>query len=212
MPHPSSRAHLRIRQTPLAPKRAYDHYGLVVYETEDGEYAVGTDLQVQKAAEMAIENDVWAFKASFIASVVGLSRTEEKAIEQMQRDMSEDAGPIIKRLIGGKMKQFIRDTFRGYTVLSRRARRVRCGGSHVPRPGFGAVQIDRVRQRGESDTRFAVCADSARPRHRARYCRQRCRPPRWDDRGDQHGGKTCTTIFKIEQVADWSVRRRNLKT
>ncbi len=112
MPHPSSRAHLRIRQTPLAPKRAYDHYGLVVYETEDGEYAVGTDLQVQKAAEMAIENDVWAFKASFIASVVGLSRTEEKAIEQMQRDMSEDAGPIIKRLIGGKMKQFIRDAIR----------------------------------------------------------------------------------------------------
>lgn len=84
-----------------AKKLTYKNFGLEVYETSDGrEYAVGTQAQAERAAKETILDSLWAFNASFIASFAGLDSATEKAIREMQSKLSEDANPLIRRLIG----------------------------------------------------------------------------------------------------------------
>lgn len=95
-------------------KRSWDHYGLPVYVADDGnEYAVGTDKQATKAALEAAYQSLWAFRSSYIISHLNISGraadVAEKALEKMQGELSEDAGPIIELLLGSKLKRFLRD-------------------------------------------------------------------------------------------------------
>lgn len=79
-------------------------------KAEDGTlWLVGSEREADKAAKEYILDSLWAFKTSFIASVANLSNAEERAIEKMQRDMSEDANPIIRRIIGeSKLNHFVK--------------------------------------------------------------------------------------------------------
>ncbi len=81
---------------------SYDYYGLKTIETDDGTYAVGTKAQAEKAAKAYILDSLWAFRAEFIARVCKLSAKEAEAIKKMQSEMSEDANPLVRRIIGEK--------------------------------------------------------------------------------------------------------------
>jgi hypothetical protein len=94
-----------------AKKLKYDHYGLAMYETEDGEFAVGTDAQADKAARDAAYDSLWAFRASYIVGYLPIdgraATAAEKAITKVQEDLCEDAGPIIELLLGDKLESFL---------------------------------------------------------------------------------------------------------
>lgn len=97
-----------------ATKKSYDHYGLAIYETEEGEFAVGTHAQAMKAARANILDSLWAFNSDFIARFAGLDDRAAAAVRKMQEDMSEDANEIVKRLIGGpgKLNKFVAEAIR----------------------------------------------------------------------------------------------------
>jgi hypothetical protein len=84
-----------------AKKLGWKIYGLDVYETENGqEWAVGTAAQADRAARENILDSLWAFNASFIAGLVGLTSEEEKALKDFQEKLSEGANSIVRRIIG----------------------------------------------------------------------------------------------------------------
>lgn len=104
-----------------ATKKSWDHFGLPVYDVDGEEYAVGTDKQADKAAARAIEDSLWAFKADFLATFLNrhnqhlrdLSDSAYEAFKaslaKMQSDLSEDAGPIIRALIGNHLSDLVRE-------------------------------------------------------------------------------------------------------
>lgn len=77
----------------------WDNYGLPQFETESGEYAVGTDEEAREAAEIAIEQSVWAFNASFILSECGLPSELEDGIKALQEAKCEDANEPLLALV-----------------------------------------------------------------------------------------------------------------
>ncbi len=84
-------------------KLSYDHYGLPIYEADDGhEYAVGTHAQATKAAKVNILDSLWAFNADFIARFADLDDETAKGLRKMQEEMSENANPLVRRIIGEK--------------------------------------------------------------------------------------------------------------
>jgi len=109
---------------PAAKKLTYDYYGLPIYETEDRhEYAVGTDAQATKAAREYILDSLWAFRTEFIVSAAKLDDKAIKSIRDMQEKMSEDANPLIRRLIGEQnLSRFVREAIsadgRGHFLAS----------------------------------------------------------------------------------------------
>jgi len=93
-----------------AKKLSYDHWGLAVYETEDGrEWAVGTESQANKAAKENVLESLWAFRTDYIARAVGLTDQEERGLQAMQEKLSEDANAIVRRIIGERnLDRFVR--------------------------------------------------------------------------------------------------------
>jgi hypothetical protein len=103
----------------MATKLGWKHYGLDVYEVDGEEWAVGTDAQATRAAREDILDHLWAFNASFIGRLVGLTDAEEKALEKMQRDLSEDANALVRRIVGERnidklVREAIREDGRGH--------------------------------------------------------------------------------------------------
>lgn len=101
-----------------ARKTGYEHYGLPVYETDEGEFAVGSFQGSARAGRAYILDSLWAFKPEFIARYIrGLDgRALEsfvKAMDKMQGELSEDAQPIILAMLGGEKSKtlatFVRD-------------------------------------------------------------------------------------------------------
>lgn len=92
----------------------HDYFGLKTIETDDGaEYAVGTKAQAEKAAKAYILDSLWAFRAEFIARICKLSTKEAEAIKKMQAEMSEDANPLVQRIIGEKnLGRFVKEAIR----------------------------------------------------------------------------------------------------
>lgn len=97
-----------------AKKLSYDHYGLDVYETEDGkEWAVGTEAQANRAAKEDILEHLWAFNSSFIAKAVGLTDEEEKGLALMQKELNEGANALMRRIIGERnIDRLVRDAIK----------------------------------------------------------------------------------------------------
>jgi len=113
-------------------KRSYRHYGLTVYEFYDGTvWVVGDDgdksrdargrTRVDRAARRVVINDLWAFRTEFIAAfltsrVKHFARTRESDIIAMlkpaQEKLCEDAGPIVRALLGRSLSKFVDEALR----------------------------------------------------------------------------------------------------
>jgi hypothetical protein len=93
-------------------KKKWDYYGLAVYETAGGqEWAVGTEAQVARAARENILDHLWAFRPEFIARYAGLDDRAVNALGEMMGKLSEDANPIVRKLIGSdrNLSKLVRD-------------------------------------------------------------------------------------------------------
>lgn len=83
-------------------------------KADDGTlWLVGTEREADKATKENILDSLWAFRSSFIANFARLDDATERAIEKMQRDMSEDANPLIRRIIGeSNLNKFVKEAIR----------------------------------------------------------------------------------------------------
>ena len=94
--------------------------------------------------------------------------------------------PAVERLRRGHRRA--RAVARRHLVPRRRARRLRRGPRHVPRPGADPDQDHCIRSRCERHARAAIRAHLARPRHCLRYRRLRSRRSFEPDRRARAGG------------------------
>lgn len=98
-------------------------YGENSYEVGRETYWVLTDAEADDLCADQIKDQLWAFRASFIASHTrnGLNSQCIRALEKMQGELCEDAGPIIEALIED-MDRFISDAIsadgRGHFLAS----------------------------------------------------------------------------------------------
>jgi len=73
----------------------YDYYDMSVYSACDGEYAIGTDEEADNSVYQYIEQSVWAFTPSFLASMTDLPEAMFEALS----DKCEDANEPILQVI-----------------------------------------------------------------------------------------------------------------
>ena len=101
-----------------ASKCDYKYYNLSVYQIGNQEWAIGTKSQFYKIAIERIKEELWAFRAAYLADFL-----EEKkvfptwsqkewqvfmnSLTQMQEKMCEDATPMIEALLGPHLESFI---------------------------------------------------------------------------------------------------------
>ena len=87
-----------------------DHGDIILLTIGKREYLVLTDEEADKVAEERIKDSLWAFRSDFICTFCGLNDTATiLAIEKMQEKLCESANPIIERLIGEEMSDFIKE-------------------------------------------------------------------------------------------------------
>jgi len=132
----------------MARKLAYDHYGLDVYETDDGcEYAVGSDAEADDACKEYIEQTAWAFQASFIASHAP-GWVTESIVEAVRGERCEDANDDILAMIeaGGGLADFVADAIRsdgrGHFLASNDGEEVDSDSIEGLPPGLVAFRIN----------------------------------------------------------------------
>lgn len=77
----------------------YDTYGLLTFEINGEEYAVGTDEEADTACQDYVEQSVWAFKAEFILSECGLPSELTDAIRSFQEAKCESANNALLALV-----------------------------------------------------------------------------------------------------------------
>lgn len=81
-----------------------DHYGMTQFRADDGEYAIATDAEADKAARENMEQSVWAFNASFILSECNLPSELEDGLKAWQEKECEGANDdllaMVNRLAG----------------------------------------------------------------------------------------------------------------
>lgn len=58
-----------------------DTYGMTTFDADGGEYAIATDGEADEAAEIAIKDSAWAFRASWLAEQTELP---QECFEAMQ--------------------------------------------------------------------------------------------------------------------------------
>lgn len=82
-------------------KESYDHYGLSVYSGNGIEIAIGTDEEADTAVSEYIKESLWSFNPSFILShsKVPYSDRLHKALVHLQKELCEDANPLVEALI-----------------------------------------------------------------------------------------------------------------
>lgn len=107
-------------------KRRDTHYGLAVYDDDaDGSvWAVGTERQANKAAELAIAERLWAISPEFLIAFFQrhnpyLRDMSDQAWEELeawlfkiQKDLTQDAEPLFRALIGTHMPTLCQDLLR----------------------------------------------------------------------------------------------------
>ena len=98
--------HLGINQEEIT-ELTYTHYGLPIFSIGSKEYAVGDDEQAGEALYEYIEQSVWAFRASFIASECNLPESE--GMIKCAQEKCEDANDGILAMIKGTcgLKSFV---------------------------------------------------------------------------------------------------------
>jgi hypothetical protein len=80
------------------PNETYDHYGLPVATIDGAEYAIATsEEEAETACAQYIEQSVWAFNASFLASHI--EALNEDDIERLRGDKCEDVNDALLKLI-----------------------------------------------------------------------------------------------------------------
>lgn len=74
------------------------------------EFLVLTDAEADEKCAEAIKDSLWAFNTSFISSHTrkGLNAAVEKSLEKTQRELCEDANPLIEAIIED-MDAFVQD-------------------------------------------------------------------------------------------------------
>jgi hypothetical protein len=98
--------HLGVEQNELTEER-HTHYGLPIFSIGSKEYAVGDDEQAGEALFEYIEQSVWAFRASFIASECNLPDSE--GMIEAAQEKCESANDGILAMIKGTcgLKSFV---------------------------------------------------------------------------------------------------------
>jgi hypothetical protein len=88
-------------------EQKYTHYGLPIFSIGSKEYAVGDDEQAGEALFEYIEQSVWAFNASFIASECNLPDSEGmiKAAQEKCEGANDGILAMIKGTCG--LKSFV---------------------------------------------------------------------------------------------------------
>ena len=79
---------------------SYDHWGLTVLDAEQGEYAIGTDEEADKAAHEYIEGSVWAFNADFLESMTDMPYEIFEALQPQCEPSNEPILACIERTCG----------------------------------------------------------------------------------------------------------------
>lgn len=119
-------------------KLDYQHYGLTQYEVDGQTWALGDDTnqdakgrtRVDRAARRAVVNSLWAFKTGYIVNFLASRNPAigklsgrarlcfERGLAKLQEELCEDAGPIVRALLGKHLSRFvdnaIRDDGRGH--------------------------------------------------------------------------------------------------
>lgn len=98
--------HLGVDKEEITEQK-YTHYGLPIFSIGSKEYAVGDDEQAGEALFEYIEQSVWAFRASFIASECNLPESEGmiKAAQEKCEDANDGILAMIKGTCG--LKSFV---------------------------------------------------------------------------------------------------------
>jgi len=98
--------HLGVNKEEIT-EQTYTHYGLPIFCIGSKEYAVGDDEQAGEALYEYIEQSVWAFNASFIASECNLPESEGmiKAAQEKCEDANDGILAMIKGTCG--LKSFV---------------------------------------------------------------------------------------------------------
>ena len=73
-----------------------DYFGLAFYEADGQEWVVGTEEQAQSAAIAKAKEDVWAFRAQYLADGTGI---DERAIRAIQETMYENASEPLQKIV-----------------------------------------------------------------------------------------------------------------
>jgi hypothetical protein len=91
-------------------KESYDHYGLAIFSGAGMEIAIGTDEKADQAASEYISESLWSFNPSFILSHSRVTYSDrlQKALVHFQKELCEDANPLVEALIKD-MDHFVSD-------------------------------------------------------------------------------------------------------
>lgn len=91
-------------------KESYDHYGLAIFSGAGMEIAIGTEEEADQAASEYIRESLWSFNPSFILSHSRVTYSDrlQKALVHLQRELCEDANPLVEALIKD-LDHFIND-------------------------------------------------------------------------------------------------------
>lgn len=77
------------------------HYRLTVYDTPNGEFAVGTSDEADAAAKDCIEDTVWAFSTEFLSSFTGLPEEMFAAVQEQYEGANDAILKCIEMKEGG---------------------------------------------------------------------------------------------------------------
>jgi hypothetical protein len=79
--------------------QSWDNYGMPLFETPEGEYAVGTDSQADAACREYIEQSLWAFNPDFIIENCGLPRELGELLKSYAIEKCEGANDALLALV-----------------------------------------------------------------------------------------------------------------
>lgn len=76
-----------------------DFHGLTIFETPEGQFAVGNDEECNAAVSSNIEDSVWAFRAEFICEYCGLPQDFAEVIRAWQEKKCEGANAALVSIV-----------------------------------------------------------------------------------------------------------------
>jgi len=88
-------------------EQPYLHYGLTILDAEQGEYAIGTEDEADKAAHEYIEGSVWAFNADFLASMTEMPYEIFEALQPQCESANDPILACIEKTCG--IDEFVED-------------------------------------------------------------------------------------------------------
>lgn len=105
--------------TDKAAKCDWKYHGLTVFQLGKQEWIIGTRKQFRKAAIATAKEELWSFKADYLADFLERKNCFQakwsmrewqnfiNTLRQMQEKMCEDATPIIKAFLGSHLDEFV---------------------------------------------------------------------------------------------------------